>query len=280
VAPPIVRPMNTTASTATRGTRPTRTAGLAERLLADRHSLPLSVALHLVPAALIVTVYLLVTQPLDRALGLPPFLGWATAMCLALVPFELGLLLWLGHHRHGRFSLREVVHYLGRPLSGGKLAARVAPLIVWFLVVSTALTPLDNLVYRHLFTWVPFDGSGAGMTTYLDGYPHTLMVVSLAVCIPLTGLLLPVIEELYFRGFLMPRLPHQGRWTALISSTLFSVYHLWSPWVVLSRITYLLPAFILVRRHKDLRISVGAHAGTAVLLQTLGTLALMLNLLS
>jgi membrane protease YdiL (CAAX protease family) len=272
--------MNITASTDLRSAPPARTAGLAERLLADRHSLPLSIALHLVPGALIVVVYLLVTQPLDRAVGLPPFLGWALAMCLALVPFEFGLLLWLGHRRHGRFALREVVHYLDRPLPGGKLAARVVPLIVWFLVVSTALTPLDNLVFRKLFAWVPFDGSGAGLTSYLDGYSHTLMVTSLAVCIPLTGLLLPAVEELYFRGFLMPRLPHQGRWTALISSTLFSVYHLWSPWVVLSRITYLLPAFILVRRNRDLRISVGAHAGTAVLLQTLGTLALMLNVVS
>jgi hypothetical protein len=272
--------MNTTTLTSARPVPAARPAGLAERLLAERHSLLLSLALHLVPGALIVVVYLVVTQPLDRAFGLPPFLGWAMAMCLALVPFELGLLLWLGHRRHGRFSLREVVHYLGRPLTGGRLAARVAPLIVWFLVVSTALTPLDNLVYRRLFTWLPFDGAGAGMTSYLNGYSHPLMVTSLAVCIPLTGLLLPAIEELYFRGFLMPRLPHQGRWTALASSALFSVYHLWSPWVVLSRITYLLPAFILVRRTKDLRVSIGAHAGTAVLLQTLGTLALLLNVVS
>ena len=87
-------------------------------------------------------------------------------------------------------------------------------------------------------------------------------------------------EELYFRGFLMPRLLHQGWWTPLISSVLFSLYHLWSPWVFLSRITYLLPAFIIVRRTNDLRVSMGTHAGTTFILQTFGTIALMLNVVS
>ncbi|HEY3501956.1 MAG TPA: CPBP family intramembrane glutamic endopeptidase [Actinocatenispora sp.] len=267
--------MATTESRLPRRTRPSR---VADRLLADRHPLPLSIALHLVPGVLIVAAYLLVTEPLAKALDCPSFLAWALAMCVALVPFELGLLLWLGRRRNGRFSLRGVVHYLGRPLSRGRLAAIVVPLIVWMLGASIALTPLDTFFYELAFRWVPFEGAGGALTTYIGGYSHWVMVISLAACIPLTGLSFPVVEELYFRGFLMPRLPRLGWGTPVLSAVLFAAYHLWSPWGLVSKVIFMLPAFLVVWRKKDLRVSIGMHAGTTLLLQTLGTVALLLHL--
>ena len=50
--------------------------------------------------------------------------------------------------------------------------------------------------------------------------------------------------------------------------------------MVLSRVTYLLPAFVLLRRNKDLRSWPAPTPARAVLLQTLGTLALMFNVVS
>jgi CAAX protease family protein len=94
------------------------------------------------------------------ASGYPSFLGWAIAMLGALAPVQLGLLLWLGHRRNGRFSLSGVVHYLDKPMPRGKLVAIVAALIVWFVVASAALTVLDNVVYQRFFTWVPFQDAG------------------------------------------------------------------------------------------------------------------------
>lgn len=260
-------------------TSQTSRTGFAGRLLADRHSLPLSIALHLVPGALVVAIFLLFVGPLVQAADLPSFLGWAIALTLVLVPFELGLLLWLGRRRNGRWSLRGVVHYLDKPTSRGKLVALVAVLMVWFVAMAFALTPLDTVVYNAFFTWVPFDGAGTSTTAYLDGYPHAVMVATLAACIPLTGLSLPIIEELYFRGFLLPRLPQLGRWAPVVNTALFSLYHFWSPWVILSRVIFFLPGPWLVWWKKDLRLSIGMHAGSTFLLQTLGTLALLLNLM-
>lgn len=248
---------------------------IANKLLAERHPWWLTITLHLLPGVLIVAAYLLLAAPLAKSLGLPPFIGWVLAMCLVLVPTELGLLLWLGYQRNNRFSLDGVVHFLDKLLSRRKLATLVVPLIIWFLAVALALVPLDELVYQSLFKWVPFEGAGGGMSTILAGYPHTVIVTSLAVCIPLTGLLLPFVEELYFRGFLMPRLPTSGLWPPMFSSILFSLYHLWTPWGFLSRVAYLLPAFYFVWRRKDLRISIGAHVGTNFIMQTAGTLVLL-----
>jgi membrane protease YdiL (CAAX protease family) len=252
---------------------------LAEQLLADRHSVWLTLSLHLIPGVLIVAVYLLIAAPLTKFLGLPPFLGWAIAMCVALAPVELGLLLWLSFLRNDRFSLHGVVHFMDRPISRGKLVALVIVLIVWFLAISIALLPMDEFIYKSLFRWVPWEGAGGDISAPLKGYPRSVMIMSLGLCIPLTGLLLPYVEELYFRGFLMPRLPVAGRWTPVLSSILFSLYHFWTPWGLLSRVAYLLPAFIFVWRTKDLRVSIGAHVGTTFIMQTVGTVVLMLNLI-
>ncbi|MFD0362682.1 hypothetical protein ACFQZZ_14655 [Nocardia sp. GCM10030253] len=64
------------------GTRPN---GIVKRLLGDRHSLPLSIVLHLVPGALIVAVYLLIGEPFVNAIGYPAFMGWAIALSLVLM---------------------------------------------------------------------------------------------------------------------------------------------------------------------------------------------------
>ena len=248
---------------------------IANKLLSERHSLWLTVTLHLLPGILIVAAYLLLAAPLAKSFGLPPFIGWVIAMCIALIPTELGILLWLGYRRNNRFSLDGVVHFLDNPISRGKLAIFVVTLTIWFLVISIALLPIDELVYRTLFKWVPFEGAGGGISTILNGYPHKVMVISLAVCIPITGLLLPFIEELYFRGFLMPRLPTSGFWHPVFSSILFSLYHFWTPWGFLSRVAYLLPAFYFVWRKKDLRISIGTHVGTNFIFQTVGTIVLI-----
>lgn len=257
---------------------PTRSTRVFDRLVGDRHSMPLSIALHLLPGVLIVAVYLLIAGPFVKSIGYPSFLGWVIAMVLALAPFQLGLLLWLGRRLNGRFSLHGVVRYLDKPVPRGRLIAIVAGLILWFVVVSLALTPLDNLVFQSLFTWVPFEDAGGSANTYLDGYPHSVMVITVAACIPLTGLSLPIIEELYFRGFLLPRLSQLGKWAPLVNTALFSLYHLWSPWVFLSRVIFFLPGPWMVWRKKDLRLSIGMHAGTTFIFQTLGTLALLLNL--
>ncbi|GAA3294130.1 CPBP family intramembrane metalloprotease [Dactylosporangium vinaceum] len=260
-----------TAPQATR--RPNR---LVEKLLADRHSLPLTTALHLVPGALIVAAYELIAAPFVRAIAYPIFFAWAIALVIVLAPLMAGLF-WLGHQRNGRASLRGVVAYTDRPISRGRITALIAALIVWMTVVSLALTPLDNLVFEHFFTWIPFEGAGGSATTYLDGYSHSKIVITMLISLPLTGFGLPLIEELYFRGFLLPRLAHLGWKAPALNTLLFSVYHFWAPWTVLSKLVFLFPAVWLVHRKHDIRISIGMHPGTTLLMATLGTVALILG---
>jgi membrane protease YdiL (CAAX protease family) len=271
---PMLWGMTDTAHRPTTTVRPNR---IVEKLLADRHSLPLSIALHLVPGALIVAAYWFLAEPFVAAIGYPIFLAWAIALVVVLVPV-LGGMLWLGRRRNGRTSLRGVVAYLDKPVPRGRIIAIIAGLMVWMTVTSLALVPLDDLVYDKLFTWVPFEGAGGSATTYLDGYAHSLLVTTMLICLPLTGFALPLIEELYFRGFLLPRIAHLRSGAPVLNTVLFSVYHFWAPWTVLSKLIFLFPGIWLVWRKHDIRISIGMHAGTALLMASIGTLALTLGL--
>lgn len=254
-----------------------RAGGVVHRLLGGRHSLPLSIALHLVPGVLIVAAYLLVGEPFADAIGYPAFLGWAIALCLVLIPILLGLL-WFGRMRNGRFSLRGVLHYIDKPVPCGKLVAMVIPLIVWMMVAGLALAPVNTFV-KGFFTWLPYAGGGNGNNSYLDGHSHSIMLTTLVICLPLTGISLPLIEELYFRGFLLPRIAHLGRWAPVLSTVLFSLYHFWSPWAFVSRVIFTFPGYWLAWRHRDIRLSIGMHVGSASIAATFGTIAVALNLI-
>ncbi|NUT32342.1 MAG: CPBP family intramembrane metalloprotease [Hamadaea sp.] len=262
--------MVTTQTAPIASTTTTSSNRFVKMLLADSHSLPLSIALHLVPGALIVAAYALIGAPLVRAIDYPIFLAWTIALVVVLAPLQFGLL-WLGRQRTGKYSLRGVLSYMDRPLSRGKATALIIALMLWMTVVSLALLPLDDWVYKHFFTWVTFEGSGSSGTTYLDGYSKQFLVTTLLICAPFTGFLLPLIEEYYFRGFLLPRISRLGWGAPVLNTVLFSVYHFWAPWTVLSKLIFLFPGVFLAWRKRDIRLSIGMHPGSA-LLMTVGAL--------
>lgn len=250
--------------------------GVVNRLLSLRHSLPLTIALHLLPGVPIVAAYLGIASPVVDMLGLPPYLGWVIAMCLGLAPVQLGLLFFLGHRKTGRFSLREVVLYRDRPTKRGRLIGLILALIVGVFVASILLAPIDTAVYKTLFFWIPFENTGGG-GGFVSGYPRQTVIVTLAVCVVLTGVLLPIVEELYFRGFLLPRISHLGRWAPVLNATLFSLYHFWTPWQLVSRIGYFLPTVWATWRKKDLRISIWVHCCANSVLQLAVLTAIILG---
>jgi membrane protease YdiL (CAAX protease family) len=45
-----------------------------------------------------------------------------------------------------------------------------------------------------------------------------------------------VVEEMYFRGYLLPRISRLGAWAPLVNTVLFSLYHLFTPWLNVGRI--------------------------------------------
>ena len=75
-----------------------------------------------------------------------------------------------------------------------------------------------------------------------------------------TVIVAPVVEEVYFRGCLLPRMPHQfGPWRIPAHVGLFAAYHLWSPWLMPTRVLAILPLAYIAARTGDIRIGMITH---------------------
>ncbi|HXL59059.1 MAG TPA: CPBP family intramembrane glutamic endopeptidase, partial [Chitinophagaceae bacterium] len=75
----------------------------------------------------------------------------------------------------------------------------------------------------------------------------------------LNGFLAPYVEEIYFRGYLLPRMAAWGKWAFVLNAILFSLYHFWQPYIYLTLILSLLPMTYMVWKTKDLRLGILTH---------------------
>ena len=75
-----------------------------------------------------------------------------------------------------------------------------------------------------------------------------------------TVIVAPLAEEMYFRGFLLPRMPERlGRLGPAAHAALFALYHLWTPWLAPTRFFAILPLAYVVARTRSVRVAVIAH---------------------
>jgi membrane protease YdiL (CAAX protease family) len=66
-------------------------------------------------------------------------------------------------------------------------------------------------------------------------------------------------EELYFRGYLLPRIDRYGRWAPVLNTLLFSVYHVWTPWRWPQIAIGFLPLALAAWRTRSIYVSMTAH---------------------
>jgi membrane protease YdiL (CAAX protease family) len=237
----------------------------------EQHTVALSAALHLLPGILIAAFYVLVGVPIAESLGYPSLFGLLLSVVFVLVPSELGWLLYLWSRRNGSPSLEGVVLYRER-IPVRRLALLGLALLVWAVLVSVSLSWLDALLFEAFFPWVPERFViEQGLGSYLTGYPRFALIFTLLLGLVLSGIVAPVVEEMYFRGYLLPRLSRLGRWAPVLNVTLFALYHLWTPWQAATRIISILPAAYVVQRTKNIYVYMWVHC-------TLNTVGILLTL--
>ncbi|MFN2272167.1 MAG: lysostaphin resistance A-like protein, partial [Anaerolineae bacterium] len=85
------------------------------------------------------------------------------------------------------------------------------------------------------------------------------------------------VEEMYFRGYLLPRLSRFGAWAPLINTLLFSLYHFFTPWQNVTRIIALIPMVYVGWWKKNIYLGMIVHC-LANTFSAIGVLALALGL--
>lgn len=240
-------------------------------------SLVSTVALHLLPGVALAAIFVPVVAPM-RELGVPPIATFALAALATIVPLELGYLLLQGRRRTGRLSLQGVV--LNRqPLPARTYAVWIPVLfVVSVLLFSSISSYTKDWIKDGLFPWVPVWVDDPFGVADPGRYGATALVLAWILATLVNGIVAPVVEELYFRGHLLPRLARLGAWAPFVNSALFALYHFVSPWQFLARALGLLPLFYFVWRRSNLTVAIVVHCSLNLTL-SLTALPLVLKLL-
>ena len=180
---------------------------------------------------------------------------------LTLFPFEVWVVLSANKKKFGKYGLQIAfwdyekmewwkIFFYGFVLFGfaGIMSATVAPLENWLL------KDLSDKLYSLLpayFDWNNFE--------LMKKYPKGILIFTSVFYIVMNVLICPVIEEIYFRGYLTDKLKRYGMLAPIIVAVVFSFYHWWLPFNNIFRICIFGVVAVIAYKKKNIFISIVFH---------------------
>ncbi len=227
----------------------------------EQHSVWHSLVLHLVPGLFIVALFV-ATAPLAMQAGFPPMLAMAVAGIGGGLAFQLAHLFWQGKQHNHKWSLKGIVLFL-EPLPLCQYAALVPLFTIAAFLIYGLTTPVGAYLLS-LMPWLPqwFEMRDVAQ---LAQYSRSSLVITFWLSLALNGIAAPVVEEMYFRGYLMPRLARFTRWTPVIALALFTFYHFWQPYFWVTQFFGMLPVVLAVWWKRSIKLGILTHAAMNIL---------------
>jgi membrane protease YdiL (CAAX protease family) len=224
---------------------------MIENTTSANHSFGKSLFLHLFPGLLTGICYYALLNPVHRW-GYPSMMALLMSIVVVLVPVELGYLLYLGKKENGKLSLQNIVHYRNS-IPVKQYFIWVPIIIIMMGIIFTLLKPVDIVIQNYIFNWLPPFESGLQ-----GGFSKSALVLTYAILAFFGAVVAPIVEELYFRGYLLPRMGFAGKWAPILHSLFFGLYHMWTPWMFVTRTFGMLPLIYAVKK-KNLYVGIIAH---------------------
>ena len=235
--------------------------GVSSTLRQPDISLLQLISRYALPATTISVGFVLVT-PWLVSKGVDTF----TAFVASALPWFVLVIAHIGleGRRDGRWSLNNLTPF-SEPLPG----LRTFPIFAATLVLIFLLYGLGDYLITPLSTWVQtwlpawhFDNQDTQKTmAKMLGERGTLELVALLVSVNVfIGVLMPILEEMYFTGVLLPKaIERWGRGGIAFHTLLFSAYHLFSIWLLPVRILSIWPLFALAYRYRSVKLTILVH---------------------
>ena len=217
-----------------------------------------AVLFHLYPGVIITVCFALLT-PLFLKYQLPPQFSILLIIAIVAVPL---LLLHINRAKkeEQKDKLTQINGYNNK-LTTSRLILCIAGLVMFMFFIWGITQPLNKIITEKLFTWLPAWYTVQDFT----GYSKKIIVVTLIFNLVINGILAPIVEEYYFRGYLLPRMAACGKWSFVVNAILFSLYHFWQPHVYLTLLIALLPLSWLVWKTRDLRVGIYTHCALNII---------------
>lgn len=210
--------------------------------------------LHLFPGIVLSIMYIFFSK-VGILAGYPRVVILGFSIIFSTMPIELGCLFYVSKKEEGTFNIFKILGLKG------KLKAKV--FILYFLlsiilggILLIAVKPLENYLLKTVFSWIP---SWYNFNQDLSLFSKNYIIIATLVSFLIFTLIAPIIEELYFRGFLLARMKWMGKYSVLFNVILFSVYHFYSPWTIITKIAMMLPLCYFVYKKDSLKLGILVH---------------------
>ena len=220
----------------------------------EQHPLTRSLALHILPGVFIVTLFV-ASVPLVIGAGYPPMFAISIGSFCGLA-FQIWHLYHEGKKSNGKWSLKGIV-LNQEPMPIWQYFVLVPMLVIFAFLIDWATTPLRSALLNSM-PWLP-EWFEMRDTSQLLSYSKSVLLVTFGVYLVVNGALAPIVEEMYFRGYLMPRLSRFGRWTPVIETALFTIYHFWQPYYWITQFLPFLPIVSAVWWKRNIKLSIVTH---------------------
>ena len=178
-----------------------------------------------------------------------------------LFPIELLVVLFASKKEYGRYSLKSAFSN-HQKLCWWKIFIYGSLLLTFAGIMSVTIAPLENMLFAPIanrlthiispyFDWNNID--------YLKQYSKNILLLTCVMCFILNVFIGPIVEELFFRGYLTSKISRFGSYAPFIITVLFSLYHFWLPFNNLFRIIVFYPAAYFAWKKKNIYISIVSH---------------------
>ena len=209
----------------------------------------------------LITVFYAAVNPVMIGWGYPGLSGLLLAEILVLTPVGI-------YHMYSVGPWKDVI------LFREKLPVR--KMIIWSLVgivviflVYVPLFPVGLFFRTTVFSWLPewYFNPGFGSEN------ASLLAKLFLAGILIDGIIAPTVEELFFRGYLLPRMSFLQKWAPVVNGALFGIYHFWQPHNLIALIVIGIILSFIVWKTRNVYLGIIIHCAINVLGAIAGYLA-------
>mgnify|MGYP006285904195 FL=1 len=212
-----------------------------------------------VPTSLLSLTYVLTGHLLQDSI--PSLLLFFLLAMFMLFPIQFFVVLSASKKEYGSDTLKSAFSY-HQKLSWWKIALYGSLLWGFAGLMTVTIAPLENMLFAPIterlahilppyFDWNNFE--------YLQQYSRNMLLFTCFVYFILNGFVGPIVEELFFRGYLTAKVDRFGKYTPFIMTVLFSLYHFWLPFNNLFRIIVFYAAAYVAWKKKNIYIAIVFH---------------------
>lgn len=211
-----------------------------------------------IPTSILTAIYI-ITGYLQNTI--PSLLLFFLIAAVILFPIEIGIVFYASKKEYGSYSLKS--SFSGHiKMSWWKILLYGLFLFGFAGIMSVTVAPLENSLFAPIskqlaqITPLYFDWSNI---EYLKHYSKDILLLTCIGYFIFNVIIGPIVEELFFRGYLTSKVSRFGKFAPLIITVLFSLYHLWLPFNNLFRISAFFPAAFVVWKKKNIYMSIVFH---------------------